>query len=112
MQLSDVQTRSHMKHPYSVIPACIAILASNRRDDLDDAFARRFESIIFFPMPRPEERLREGMATFLTDGAQRHVPGMKAERIRDLLRVDIELNAQGLEVWLQRRAKAARTEGN
>ena len=36
----------------------IAILASNRRDDLDEAFARRFESIIYFPMPRPEERLR------------------------------------------------------
>jgi AAA+ superfamily predicted ATPase len=36
----------------------IAILASNRRDDLDDAFARRFESIIYFPMPRPEGRLR------------------------------------------------------
>jgi len=35
----------------------IAILASNRRDNLDEAFARRFESIIYFPMPRPEERL-------------------------------------------------------
>ncbi len=35
----------------------IAILASNLRDNLDDAFARRFESIIFFPVPRPEERL-------------------------------------------------------
>ena len=36
----------------------IAILASNRRENLDDAFARRFESIIYFPIPRPEERLR------------------------------------------------------
>jgi SpoVK/Ycf46/Vps4 family AAA+-type ATPase len=36
----------------------IAILASNQRENLDDAFARRFESIIYFPMPRPEERLR------------------------------------------------------
>jgi hypothetical protein len=35
----------------------IAILASNRRENLDEAFARRFESIIYFPMPRPEERL-------------------------------------------------------
>ena len=35
----------------------IGILASNRREDLDEAFARRFESIIYFPMPRPEERL-------------------------------------------------------
>jgi hypothetical protein len=36
----------------------IAILASNRRENLDDAFARRFESIIYFPIPRPEERLQ------------------------------------------------------
>lgn len=35
----------------------IAILASNRRENLDDAFARRFESVIYFPMPRQEERL-------------------------------------------------------
>lgn len=36
----------------------IAILASNLRENLDDAFARRFESIILFPLPRPQERLQ------------------------------------------------------
>lgn len=36
----------------------IALLASNRRDDLDDAFTRRFEAVIHFPIPRAEERLR------------------------------------------------------
>jgi hypothetical protein len=36
----------------------IAILASNWKDNLDDAFARRFEAMIYFPMPRPEERLK------------------------------------------------------
>jgi len=36
----------------------IAILASNLRDNIDDSFARRFESIIYFPLPRPEERER------------------------------------------------------
>ena len=34
----------------------VAILASNLRENIDDAFARRFESVIHFPMPRPEER--------------------------------------------------------
>lgn len=34
----------------------IAILASNYRDNIDEAFARRFESIIHFPLPRAEER--------------------------------------------------------
>ncbi|MEZ4362937.1 MAG: ATP-binding protein [Kofleriaceae bacterium] len=36
----------------------ITILASNLRDNLDDAFTRRFESIVYFPLPRPAERLR------------------------------------------------------
>jgi SpoVK/Ycf46/Vps4 family AAA+-type ATPase len=36
----------------------IAILASNQKENIDHGFARRFESIIYFPMPRPEERLR------------------------------------------------------
>lgn len=36
----------------------IAILASNQKENIDAAFARRFESIVYFPVPRPEERLR------------------------------------------------------
>jgi hypothetical protein len=36
----------------------IAILATNQKDNMDRAFARRFESIIYFPTPRPEERVR------------------------------------------------------
>jgi hypothetical protein len=36
----------------------IVILASNMKKNLDDSFTRRFESIIHFPMPRAEERLR------------------------------------------------------
>jgi hypothetical protein len=42
----------------------IAILASNLRDNIDQAFARRFETIVHFPVPRPEERAelwRRGM---------------------------------------------------
>ena len=42
----------------------IAILASNRRHNLDDAFLRRFESVIYFPIPRPEERLRLWQQSF------------------------------------------------
>ena len=36
----------------------IVVLASNMRDNMDIAFARRFESTIFFPLPRPTERLK------------------------------------------------------
>ena len=36
----------------------IAILASNQRDNIDAAFARRFEAIIYFPVPSAEQRLQ------------------------------------------------------
>ncbi len=36
----------------------IVILATNQKDNIDRAFARRFESVIYFPVPRREERLR------------------------------------------------------
>lgn len=36
----------------------IVILATNLRDNIDDAFTRRFHSIIHFPMPKPHMRLQ------------------------------------------------------
>lgn len=35
----------------------LIILASNFKSNMDEAFIRRFQSVIHFPMPRPEERL-------------------------------------------------------
>lgn len=34
----------------------LVILATNQRGNIDDAFIRRFQTVIHFPMPRPEER--------------------------------------------------------
>jgi len=36
----------------------VVILASNLKGNLDEAFSRRFQSMIYFPMPAPAERLR------------------------------------------------------
>ncbi len=36
----------------------VTILASNFKANIDDAFVRRFQSVIHFPVPRPPERLR------------------------------------------------------
>lgn len=36
----------------------LVILASNLKTNIDEAFARRFQSIIYFPYPTPEEQLR------------------------------------------------------
>ena len=36
----------------------VVILASNLKSNIDEAFQRRFQSVIHFPMPAPKERLR------------------------------------------------------
>jgi len=36
----------------------VVILASNLKTNIDDAFLRRFQSVIYFPIPKPAERLR------------------------------------------------------
>ena len=36
----------------------VVILASNFKTNIDDAFLRRFQSMVQFPMPKPPERLR------------------------------------------------------
>ena len=45
--------------------AGLTILATNLRTHLDNAFARRFQSIIHFPMPDTEQRLHLWQDTFL-----------------------------------------------
>jgi hypothetical protein len=42
----------------------LVILASNQRANIDDAFIRRLQNIIQFPMPRPEERYEIWRRTF------------------------------------------------
>jgi len=43
----------------------LAILATNLRSQLDEAFARRFQSMIFFPTPDAEQRLQLWQDNFL-----------------------------------------------
>lgn len=44
----------------------VVILATNLKGNIDEAFARRFQSMIYFPMPGSEERLRLWSAAFST----------------------------------------------
>ncbi|GAA4055279.1 hypothetical protein GCM10022409_48040 [Hymenobacter glaciei] len=61
----------------------VVILASNLKGNLDEAFSRRFQSMVYFPMPAPAERLRLWNQAFtgpaalpasedLTDIAEKH----------------------------------------
>ena len=36
----------------------LVILASNLKSNLDDAFTRRFQTMVHFPVPKPEERMK------------------------------------------------------
>ena len=57
----------------------ITILASNLKDNLDSAFARRFESIVYVPLPRAEERLALGRRGFSPQA--RLAPSVDLDRI-------------------------------
>lgn len=57
------------------------------------------------------ERLKQGVAGLLIERVRGHGCAMEEARIRELLAVDMELNAQGLEVWLVRRARQAAAAG-
>ncbi len=52
----------------------------------------------------PHGAIREGMWALWRDLAHQHGCPVSDERLRELLRSDIELNAQGLAHWLERRA--------
>lgn len=43
----------------------LIILATNLKSNLDEAFARRFQSMIYFPMPNAEQRFRLWQNAFL-----------------------------------------------
>ncbi len=60
--------------------------------------------------PSPPQRhdwLVAELGRYLVDGAQAHGCTWPAERIRQALAMDIELNAQGLAIWLDRQARPA-----
>ncbi len=45
----------------------LTILASNFRDNIDEAFSRRFNAIVYFPKPKPAERLQLWKKSFPTE---------------------------------------------
>lgn len=54
-----------------------------------------------------QERIKDAVRALLLQRVREHGVELTEERILELLAVDIELNAQGLEVWLKRRQRRA-----
>jgi len=42
----------------------VVVLATNLRANLDEAFSRRFQSMVYFPVPGPEQRLQLWQQSF------------------------------------------------
>lgn len=80
-------------------------LASQLRDSIR-AHAQLAVSEQTHEEPGRAERLRRGVAELLLSEVHAHRPDLPAAVAHRLLALDIELNAQGLEIWLKRRAKA------
>ncbi len=59
------------------------------------------------PRAGRKDRIQQAIAKHLLAKARDHGCTMDEARMRELLAVDLELNAQGLEVWLQRRERRA-----
>lgn len=59
----------------------VVILATNLKSNIDDAFARRFQSIIYFPMPAAEERLRLWRKAFRLP--EKLAPGIDLEALAE-----------------------------
>jgi glyoxylase-like metal-dependent hydrolase (beta-lactamase superfamily II) len=57
------------------------------------------------PAADREARLRAAIGDLLAADVRAHGCGLDETRVRKLLEVDTTLNAQGLEVWLRRRAR-------
>ena len=68
---------------------------------------RRLSELVAFARgedgkPDRSERLRAGVRGLFLRWARDHGTSLTAERVAELLSVDVELNAQGLEAWLDR----------
>ncbi|MEA3640912.1 MAG: MBL fold metallo-hydrolase [Lamprobacter sp.] len=60
------------------------------------------------PRPARKDHIKDAISAHLIADARTHGCRLDEPRMHELLAVDLELNAQGLEVWLQRREKRGR----
>ena len=86
-----------VRHPEDLVDdlrASIRALADIALAEEDNADADR------------ESRIKSAVRAYLVAGARAQGVALSDDAIAELLSLDTELNAQGLEVWLKRRAKA------
>jgi glyoxylase-like metal-dependent hydrolase (beta-lactamase superfamily II) len=75
------------------------------QESIEDHVAIALEEEHKHPAAGREDRLLEAVRHLLTGRARAHNPDLEEARLETLLAVDMRLNAQGLAVWLDRRAR-------
>lgn len=83
-----------------------ADLVETLRQSIRDQATLALEVAAAGPEGRPQ-RLKAAVAAHLVAGVQAHGCDLDEARIREVLAVDMDLNAQGLAVWLVRRDRRA-----
>ena len=76
--------------------------AAGRRPAPADRRARGARAAPRTARPDRAARLRAGVEELFLGWVRDHETPLPAERVRELLALDVELNAQGLEAWLDR----------
>ncbi len=84
----------------------VARLAGELIEQVDAMVALAFEAAAIAERRQRHEWLVRALAQLYVSRAQAHGCTLSPERIEALLAIDIELNAQGLEIWMARQQAA------
>jgi glyoxylase-like metal-dependent hydrolase (beta-lactamase superfamily II) len=97
-RLVDMSPRAMLLTHYSRVEEVERLAVDLRRRTLELAALGRKEDA----RPDRAARLREGASELFAGWAREHGTPLPSARVRELLALDVELNAQGLEAWLDR----------
>ncbi len=97
--------RMYLTH-FGMVQDEVPRLATDLRRALDDYcdIAKRYADAGVASDTR-HEKIKKGLTALALRGLATHGCALGEARIREILETDMELNAQGLEVWLDRRAR-------
>jgi glyoxylase-like metal-dependent hydrolase (beta-lactamase superfamily II) len=110
VQFDPPALRASIERLVSLDPSCVYVTHFGRLDGvrrLADMLLSQLDAMVAIALRMQgaadrHEALKEALLALYRDRLQAHGCRLTDERIDDLLALDVELNAQGIEVWLDR----------
>src|SRR5688572_17495590 len=110
VQFDPPALRASIERMVSLDPSCVYVTHFGRLDGvrrLADMLLSQLDAMVAIALRMQgaadrHEALKEALLALYRDRLQAHGCRLTDERIDDLLALDVELNAQGIEVWLDR----------